>query len=137
MKGLLRSDLTQWETGKRRCNNMKVLKILFAALLSVVLVRGSALAATVDEINQGDKVIIVMSGSGARLCAYPRCEQGKNIALIPEGTVLEVEGITNIKTNTVLTAEWGLVIYVTERWFEVTYEGKRGWIDRFDAEKVR
>lgn len=116
---------------------MKVLKVFFAVLLSIVLVRGIALAATVNEINQGDKVIIVAPGSGARLCAYPRCEKEQNIALIPEGTVLEIEGITEVKTNTVLTAGWGFKIYVTEQWFEVTYEGKKGWIDRFDAEKVK
>jgi hypothetical protein len=116
---------------------MKALKIFFIVLLSVVLVRDIALATSANEFNQGDKVIIVAAGSGARLCPYPRCGKGENIALIPQGTVLEVEGTTVVTTNTVLTAGWGFIIYVTERWFEVTYEGKRGWIDRFDAEKVK
>jgi hypothetical protein len=76
------------------------------------------------KIKQGDEVKIVTPGTVARLCPHPNCGQNAHIIRIPEGTVLEVEGIMNVKS--------GMMNVI---WLEVTYKGKRGWISIFDTDK--
>jgi hypothetical protein len=78
------------------------------------------------EVKQGDKVTIVTPGTLARLCPYPNCGQNQHIIRIPEGTVLEVEGIMDVKSGV-----------LTVKWFEVTYKEKRGWISIFDTDKAQ
>ena len=75
-----------------------------------------------SEIKQGDKVIIVTPGTVARLCPHPNCGQNQHITRIPEGTVLKVGGIVDVKSG-----------MMTVKWFEVTHNGKRGWISVFDT----
>ena len=78
-----------------------------------------------SEIKQGDTVTIVVPGTVARLCPYPNCGQDQHITRIPEGTVLQVEGIMDVKSGRLPPVKW----------FEVTYKGKRGWISIFNTDK--
>ena len=71
------------------------------------------------------KIIISTPGTLARLCPYPNCRADQNIARIPKNTVLEIEGIT--------AAQVGRSPPVT--WYEVTYNGKRGWVSIYDTDK--
>ena len=105
---------------------MRVLKFFFAILLLTVLALGIALDVNASEVKQSDKVTIVTPGTVARLCPHPNCGQNQHITRIPKGTVLEVEGIMDVKSG-VLTVQW----------FEVTYKGKRGWISIFDTDKAQ
>jgi len=109
----------------RKCVNMRVSKLFFAILLLVVMTMGIASIVNGNEVKQGDKVTIVVPGTVARLCPYPNCGQDQHITRIPEGTVLEVEGIMDV-TSGVLTVQW----------FEVTYKGKRGWISIYNTDKA-
>jgi hypothetical protein len=81
-----------------------------------------------SEIKRGDKVTIVTPATMARLCPYPDCGQNQHITRIPKGTVLEVEGIMDVKLSNQVPPV---------KWFEVTYKGKRGWISIFDTDKVQ
>ena len=80
-----------------------------------------------SEVKQGDKVTIIVPGTVARLCPYPNCGQDQHITRIPEGTVLEVEGIMDVKSGRLPAVKW----------FEVTYKGKRGWISIFNTDKAQ
>ena len=120
----------------RRGDNMQVSKVFLAVMLTLVMVLSMALVANADEIKEGDKVIIVEPGNGARLCEVPQCGKKQTIAFIPEGTVLEVEGIREVNTDVVLAIGYSWIEYVREQWFQVTYEGKSGWIKRSDTEKA-
>lgn len=100
--------------------------ILLMAVLSLSMVQKSE----AEEINQGDKVTIITSGVMTRLCPYPNCGQNQHITRIPKGTVLEIEGVTEV--------EFGRGKYATiVKWFEVTYKGKKGWVSIFDTDKVQ
>ena len=105
---------------------MKALKH-FSALLGLLVVV-SCIASNVyaGEVRQGDKVTIVTPGTVARLCPHPNCGQNQHITRIPEGTVLKVEGIIDVKSGV-----------LTVKWFEVTYKGNRGWISIFDTDKAQ
>ncbi len=59
----------------------------------------------------------------ARLCPYPNAGQSEHITRIPKGTLLEVEGITDVKAGV-----------MSVKWFEVTYQGKKGWISTYDTD---
>ena len=83
-----------------------------------------------------EKGVIVKPGSGAKLCEVPRCGKRQTIVLIPEGTVLEVEGIREVDTDIPLATTGWSILYVTEQWLEVTYEGRKGWIHKSDTEKA-
>jgi hypothetical protein len=120
----------------RRGDNMQVSKVFLAVMLTLVMVLSIALVANADEIKEGDKVIIVEPGNGARFCEVPQCGKKQTIAFIPEGTVLEVEGIREVNTDVVLAIGYSWIEYVREQWFQVTYEGKSGWIKRSDTEKA-
>ena len=105
---------------------MRVLKFFFAVLLLTVMALGIASNVNTSEVKQSDNVTIVTPGTVARLCPHPNCGQNQHITRIPKGTVLEVEGIMDVKSG-VLTVQW----------FEVTYKGKRGWISIFDTDKAQ
>jgi len=105
---------------------MKVLKYYFAVFLLIIITLGISSIVNGNEVKQGDKVTIVTPGTVARLCPYPNCGQDQHITRIPERTVLEVEGIMDVRSG-VLTVQW----------FEVTYKGKRGWISIFDTDKAQ
>ena len=115
---------------------MQVSKVFFAVMLILVMALSMALVAHANEIKQGDKVIIVEPGSGAKLCEVPRCGKKQTVTFIPEGTVLEVEGIRDVDTDVVLSAGYSHILYVREQWFQVTYEGKQGWIKKYDTLKA-
>lgn len=105
------------------------MKKVFLISLVLVLAFGCAVFASqvyASEVKPGDKVTIVTPGTVARLCPYPNCRRGKHIIRIPEGTVLEVEGIIDVKSQ-MLSVEW----------FEVTYKEKRGWISVSDTHKAK
>ncbi len=101
---------------------MKRIAILVLLILVVFAVPTNA-----AEVKQGDKVTIVSPGILARLCPYANCGQDEHIARIPEGTVLKVEGITDVKPD----------MFPVAKWFEVTHQGNRGWISIFDTNKAR
>jgi hypothetical protein len=103
---------------------MKTFNCFFALLLVFVIVAFVAASGYASEIKQNDKVTIVTPGTVARLCPYPNCGQDQHITRIPEGTVLAVEGIADVKSG-----------MMTVKWFEVTYKGKRGWISIFDTNR--
>jgi hypothetical protein len=94
--------------------------------LCFALIPGLASNCYATEVKQGDTVSIVTPGTVARLCPYPNCGQNEHIARIPKGTVLQVEGIMEVKSG-ILAVEW----------FEVTYKGKRGWISVYDTDKAQ
>ena len=100
-----------------------VLIFVIVALVMVLCITSDIYA---NEVKQGDKVTIVTPGTVARLCPYPNCGQDQHITRIPKGTVLEVEGIMDVKSG-----------ILTVQWFEVTYKGKRGWISIFDTDKAQ
>ena len=78
-----------------------------------------------EAIKQEDKFTIVTPETMARLCPYPNCGQDQHITRIPEGTVLEIEGIQSVKSGRMPAVKW----------FEVTYKGKKGWISMYDTNK--
>jgi hypothetical protein len=94
--------------------------------LFVIVIPFTALDVYPSEVKQGDKVTIIVPGTLARLCPYPNCGSNQHITRIPEGTVLEVEGIMEVKSG----------ILPSVKWFEVTYKGKRGWLSIFNTNKA-
>ena len=104
---------------------MRVFKLYFIILLLVVMTLGIASLVNGNEVKQGDKVTIVVPGTVTRLCPYPNCGEDQHITRIPEGTVLEVEGIMDVKSGV-----------LTVKWFEVIYKGKRGWISIYNTDKA-
>ena len=76
------------------------------------------------EVKQGDKVSIITPDVNARLYPSPNCGSNQHITRIPKGTILEVEGIVNVKSG-----------MFSVKWFEVTFKDKRGWISIYDTDK--
>ena len=100
-------------------------KALFIALLlflMMTLLTASDVYA--KEVKQGDKVTIVTSETVARLCPHPNCGKNQHITRIPLGTTFKIEGIMTVKSG-----------MMKVKWFEVTYNGKRGWISIYDTDK--
>ncbi len=96
-------------------------------LILCILVLGfmsPAVKTMAGNVKQGDKITIITPGTMARLCPYPNCGQNQHITRIPEGTVLKVEGINEVKAG-----------IISVKWFEVTYKNKRGWISIYDTDK--
>jgi len=106
---------------------MKAFEHLLISFWLLVMVPSIALDVYAGEVRQGDKITIVTPDTVARLCPYPNCGENQHITRIPKGTVLEVEGIMDVKS--------GMLPAV--KWFEVTYKGKRGWISIFDTDKAQ
>jgi len=98
----------------------KAIQIIVMLMLIMVPI-GSANSAM--EIKKGDKVTIITQGTMARLCPYPNAMQNKHITRIPKGTILEVEGIADVKAG-----------ILSVKWFEVIYNEKRGWISMYDTD---
>lgn len=74
--------------------------------------------------GQAQDVTIVTPGQKARLCPAPNCGWYRDIALIPEGTTLAVSGAHTIPSDGFFPAI---------KWYEVTYQGKRGWVSKIDV----
>lgn len=94
------------------------------AILVVIFFITSSVYAS--QVKQGDKITIVASGTVARLCPYPNCGQNQHITRIPQGTILKIEGIMDVRS-----------CMFAVKWFEVTYKGKKGWISIYDTDKAR
>ena len=77
-----------------------------------------------SEVKKGDKITIITPGTVSRLCPYANCGTDQHIARIPKGTVLKVTGIMTVKTG-----------MMSVKWFEVTYDEKRGWISIYDTDR--
>ena len=105
---------------------MRMLSKILALMPLLGFITGIASNVYAGEVRPGDTVTIVTPGTEARLCPHPVCGPGRHITRIPEGTMLKVEGIKNVKIGTIIV-----------RWFEVTYEGNRGWISIFDTNKAQ
>ena len=104
---------------------MKVLYWFVVFLGILVMLPCVASGVYASDVKQGNKVTIVTPGTVARLCPHPNCGQNQHIARIPKGTILEAQGIMDVKRG-----------ILTVKWFEVTYKGKRGWISIFDTDKA-
>ena len=100
---------------------MNFKKIVMATLIGV-LVQSSVLIA--GELQQGDKIKVITPNTVARLCPYPNCGGNEHLTRIPEGTVLIIEGITEIKAG-----------LMAVKWLEVKYKDKKGWISIYDTDK--
>lgn len=105
---------------------MKEFRYFILFLCLSVMAPYIASDAYASKVKQGDKVTIITSGTVARLCPHPNCGQNQHITRIPEGTVLKVEGIMDVKSG-----------ILTVKRFEVTYKGNRGWISIFDTDKAQ
>ena len=103
---------------------MKFQKIMFVIVMFTLITLIIVSVSTADKIKQGDKVTIITPGTLARLCPHANCGSNQHITRIPEGTVLKIEGIIDVKSG-----------YMSVKWFEVTYKNKRGWISIFDTDK--
>jgi len=101
-------------------NNLRV-SLLLLVCTALVLTSFSACS---EEVKKGEEITIVTPDVLARLCPSPNCGSEDHITRIAEGSELNVEGITVVKTGMLKT-----------KWFEVTYEGKRGWVSIYDTNK--
>ena len=97
-------------------------KVLSSLLMPLIVFIASNVIA--GELKQGDKVKIITPETVAHLCPHPSCGPNQHITRIPHGTVLTVEGIMSVKTGPLPPV----------RWFEVTYQGEKGWISIFDTD---
>jgi len=102
--------------------NVKKVSFVIIIYLAISLFASSLVYSA--EAKQDDKVTIVTPDVVARLCPTPNCGTNRHITRIPKGTVLIVEGITIVKTG-----------FLKTKWFEVTHEGKKGWISIYDTDK--
>lgn len=104
---------------------MKIYHYFLALLWFLVTLTGIVSDAHAGQVKQGDEIKIITPGTVARLCPYPDCGQDHHITRIPEGTILKVDGIMDVK---------GPIL--TVKWFEVTYKEKRGWVSIYDTIKA-
>ena len=81
----------------------------------------------VPGLVQAEEISIITPGVLARLCPQPNCGPNKHLARIPEATALEVEGMTETQIGTLPPVKW----------FEVTYQDKKGWVSIFDTDKAK
>lgn len=66
---------------------------------------------------------VVTLDDRARLCPKPDCEEGQELIRLPTGVVLEVEAQRWIRLP-----RWDVI------WFQVRYEGRRGWVSEFNTD---
>ena len=104
---------------------MKLFFCSFALLCSIVIIPVINSNAPAGEVKRKDKITIVTAGTVARLCPHPGCGPDKHITRIPEGTVLNVEGMENYTIGTFKV-----------RWFEVVYKENRGWVSIYDTDRA-
>jgi hypothetical protein len=107
----------------RRYGNMRAFNYFSVLLLLLLAATCMASDEYVSDVKLGDKVTVVGPGSVTKLCPYPDCRQGQHVTRIPEGTVLKVEGMMDVKYGD-----------STMKWFETTYKEKRGWISIHDTD---
>ena len=69
---------------------------------------------------------IVTPGNRARFCSEPDCGRGTEISRLPTNIILETKGSTRIKS-----------VYMEATWYNVTYEGKTGWVSEYDTKPVK
>ena len=81
----------------------------------------------VPGLAQADEITIITPGVVARLCPQPNCGPNEHIVRIPEATTLRVEGMTETTIGTLPPVKW----------FEVTYQGKKGWVSIFDTDRAK
>ena len=105
---------------------MRVFNCFSVLLLIMIAAPCFASDDDVSDIKLGDKVTVAGTGSVTKLCPYPNCRQGQHVTRIPEGTVVKVEGMMNVKHGD-----------STLKWFETTYKKKRGWISIHDTDQAR
>ena len=105
---------------------MKKYRCFLILLLLLVIMLCTASGVFAGKVKQGDKVTIVTPETVARLCPHPNCGQNQHITRIPEGAVLTIEGIIEVKSG-----------MMKVKWFEVTYKGKRGWISMYDTDRAQ
>ena len=105
---------------------MKAFNYVFSLLLLLVMAPCMASDVYNSEVKLGDEVTIIGSGNVTKLCPYPDCRQGQHVDRIPNGTVLKIEGIMNVKYGN-----------STMMWFEATYKEKRGWISINDTDQAK
>jgi hypothetical protein len=104
---------------------MKISICFFALLSSIIIIAAIDSNAFAGEVKQNDKITIVTAGTVARLCPHPGCGPDMHITRIPQGTVLNVEGIEDYTIGTFKV-----------KWFEVVYKQNRGWISIYDTDKA-
>jgi hypothetical protein len=104
---------------------MRTFNYFSVLLLLLVVAPCMASDIHVSDVKLGDKVTVVGPGSATKLCPYPGCRQGQHVTRIPEGTVLKVEGMMNVKYGN-----------STMKWFETIYKKKRGWISIYDTDQA-
>lgn len=102
---------------------MKAKSIITAALL-ILFVFAFAQISISAELKQGDKIKIITPETLARLCPHPNCGSNQHITRIPQGTILEIEGINTVKSG-----------MMSVQWFEVKYKNDRGWVSIYDTDK--
>jgi len=105
---------------------MRAYKCVIALLSLLAMTPYMASDVYASEVKLGDKITIVGPGKVTKLCPYPDCRQGQHVARIPNGTVLKVEGIMNVKHGN-----------STMMWFEATYKEKRGWVSIYDTDQAK
>ena len=103
---------------------MRGKKFFIVALMVAATTVSLASYANAAEVKQGDKVTITTPETLARLCPHPNCGTNQHITRIPKGTVLTVEGIMTVKSG-----------MMSVKWFELTYDGKRGWVSIYNTDK--
>lgn len=65
---------------------------------------------------------VVTLDDRARLCPKPDCEEGRELARLPTGVVLEVQDERSIRLP-----RWDVI------WFQVSYEERVGWVSEFET----
>jgi hypothetical protein len=103
---------------------LKVYLPVIALLCFMIIDPGIHSEIYADEIKQGGTVTIITPGIEARLCPQPGCGPDQHITRIPEGAVLTVKRTEDYVIGTFRV-----------KWFEVVYDGNRGWISIYDTNK--
>ena len=86
--------------------------------LPMLLARAARLAREVPS-----NLTVVTLDDRARLCPKPDCEEGQELARLPTGLVLNVQAEKSIHLP-----RWEVI------WFQVSYEGRRGWVSEFETD---
>ena len=104
---------------------MKAFNCFSALLLLLAMASYMPQSVYAGEVKLGDRVTTVRPGNLTKLCPFPGCKKGQHLIRIPEGTVLKVEGVMNVRFGK-----------STTKWVETIYKEKRGWISIYDTDKM-